>query len=43
MVLEGLMARPRQTLGNLAAASSERSGNLEVAELPLVKMYTDAS
>jgi hypothetical protein len=38
-----LTARTRQTLGNLTTAASERSGNLDVAEVTLVKMYTDVS
>ena len=43
MVLEGSTVRSGQTLGNLTAAASERSGNLDVAALLLVKMYTDPS
>jgi hypothetical protein len=38
-----LTARTRQTLGNLTTAASERSGNLDVAEVTLVKMYTNVS
>ncbi len=41
MVLKGLTARTRQTLGRLTTAASERSGNRDVAEVTLVKMYTD--
>lgn len=43
MVLEGSTVCSGQTLGNLTAAASERSGNLDVAALLLVKMYTDPS
>jgi len=43
VVIEGLTARTSQTLGKLTTAASERSGNLDVAEVTLVKMYTDVS